>query len=819
MALVEDCAPGYLVNFYIDNIVDKQIELAPQMQPHVITRPRENFIQASSEKPLKRNENEKVTARRKLALEPCAGDVEDTGNKDVVEKLPPPPPLSEYLKFKKAGWREDSEDTCIDVADKLPPPSPLPKFLKRNVEKVKKTRCRGDADKMLPPPPPLCEYEKLKLDKMRANNEVYKSLGLPHIVSTFKDAVESSSKSKGKKGKETTIEEDDSQYVPANEGDVESDDSSDYIESVKQKKIDVEPRTHSRANAAPGKSGTATERAAIRAYCPQPVKPTSTKIFRQSSNDGPAPGTVATYFALRDRQMNNDEAPMNENVVEFKMEQNADEEVHKVRAPRKRRGPTKMIRVHGRNPNEKVVISLNAKGQAISNIEGDVVQLSNFLGTLARDNVSLAYVNWHVVPDQLKQKLWEYTLGKYVIPDEGRKWVYTTLSNAWKIHKARVKKAHYTKYNTDEDRLDNRPNRVPLEDFKMLLKYWGDEAKLARENAEHRKSLVETHSLGHKPVTLVVEKLKKADPNLEHPSDAQIYSITRKREERREYKSNTEQMKEFLAKIQKLMEEGKEAEANAVASDGKAHAPNWLLGRTVIKRKMVLQSLKALKAQLLSDFVLWAVYVGCPIGLFMLDARYGCFCWMPDKAVLLDATYGRSNATLSIVANSPEKEGEESSKGKSVALKVNAKSSKERYVEVARKKNNLPESDTNDSSSNPDDDTDFETDENMKDSNVMQMAALLVKGFKRMQFKKSQKNRSFRKKFTRGERKSTRRRDGKYSNAGKVDRSKIKCYNCDEAGHFATECKKTKHDKGKNKALITSSKNWMDSSDFENEDT
>ncbi|KAL8099711.1 hypothetical protein AgCh_032099 [Apium graveolens] len=73
---------------------------------------------------------------------------------------------------------------------------------------------------------------------------------------------------------------------------------------------------------------------------------------------------------------------------------------------------------------------------------------------------------------------------------------------------------------------------------------------------------------------------KKADPNLEHPSDAQIYSITHKREEGREYKSNTEQIKEKLEKIQKLMEEGKEAETNAVASDGKAHAPNWLLGRT-----------------------------------------------------------------------------------------------------------------------------------------------------------------------------------------------------------------------------------------------
>ncbi|KAL8092453.1 hypothetical protein AgCh_034656 [Apium graveolens] len=209
---------GRKVNFYIDNIVDKQIESAPQMQPHVITRPRENFIQASPEKPLKHkfvtthqlqqqkkkmdkklpevggwqdiltkesgqdipvSENEKVTARRKLSIEPCAGDVEDTGNNDVVEKLPPP--------------------------------SPLLMFLKRNMEKVKKARCRGDADKMLPRPPPLCEYEKLKLDKMMANNEVYKSLGLPQILSTFKDAVKSSIKSKGKKEKETAIEEDDSQ--------------------------------------------------------------------------------------------------------------------------------------------------------------------------------------------------------------------------------------------------------------------------------------------------------------------------------------------------------------------------------------------------------------------------------------------------------------------------------------------------------------------------------------------------------------------------------------------------------------------------------
>ncbi|KAL8132682.1 hypothetical protein AgCh_008243 [Apium graveolens] len=84
---------------------------------------------------------------------------------------------------------------------------------------------------------------------------------------------------------------------------------------------------------------------------------------------------------------------------------------------------------------------------------------------------------------------------------------------------------------------------------------------------------------------------------------------------------------------------------------------------------------------------------------------------------------------------------------------------------------------------------------------------------------KSQKNRSSRKKFTGGERKPSGRREGKDLKAGKVDRSKIKCYNYDEPGHFATECIKSRNDKGKNKVLITSSKDWMDSTDSENEGT
>lgn len=69
-----------------------------------------------------------------------------------------------------------------------------------------------------------------------------------------------------------------------------------------------------------------------------------------------------------------------------------------------------MGRVHARGPDEKIVISLNEKGQAIADDSKIISELSNFCGVLARDNISLTYINWHVVPDQLKKKLWEYAL-------------------------------------------------------------------------------------------------------------------------------------------------------------------------------------------------------------------------------------------------------------------------------------------------------------------------------------------------------------------------------------------------------------------------
>lgn len=68
----------------------------------------------------------------------------------------------------------------------------------------------------------------------------------------------------------------------------------------------------------------------------------------------------------------------------------------------------------------------------------------------------------------------------------------------WRVYKSRFKAQYYSKYETDEERIRNRSQRVPLEQFKMLLQYWGDEdvKKNAETNANNRKQIKDKHNAG-----------------------------------------------------------------------------------------------------------------------------------------------------------------------------------------------------------------------------------------------------------------------------------------------------------------------------------
>ncbi|KAK9740511.1 hypothetical protein RND81_03G041400 [Saponaria officinalis] len=130
---------------------------------------------------------------------------------------------------------------------------------------------------------------------------------------------------------------------------------------------------------------------------------------------------------------------------------------------------------HTRSLEKRKAIILNEFGQPIGPIakkEDTVAEFSRFLGTIARDYsiAPLVFDSWRKVPN--KEKMWEYVLMKYIVPDEGIEWVIKTIRDAWRIHKCRFKKNHYYRYKDDKSRWQNRSKRVPDDDFLKLLATW-----------------------------------------------------------------------------------------------------------------------------------------------------------------------------------------------------------------------------------------------------------------------------------------------------------------------------------------------------------
>lgn len=64
---------------------------------------------------------------------------------------------------------------------------------------------------------------------------------------------------------------------------------------------------------------------------------------------------------------------------------------------------------------------------------------------------------------------------RYIIPEEGRPWVIKTICDLWRLHKSRIKAKHYTAYTNDVDRIANKPDIIPLDEFNDLLLYWANE--------------------------------------------------------------------------------------------------------------------------------------------------------------------------------------------------------------------------------------------------------------------------------------------------------------------------------------------------------
>ncbi|KAL8104401.1 hypothetical protein AgCh_028563 [Apium graveolens] len=294
-------------------------------------------------------------------------------------------------------------------------------------------------------------YEEIRKNRVLENRAKFKELGLNKYLPDPNQPTVHINKKKNQ------VEEESDEYILEDE--IEEEDSEDSPKSAKKKKIPPGPRTRSRANdmnldendPVPATREKASKKVpskeGVESSCARKLlNPTCSKLLKQCGDI--QSGFIAAYVALRERQKQNLE-------LEIRIEDFGESSLPNVveegePAPKKFRGRSKMLKVHGRTANEKVFITLSKTNQPIGD-KKVTSELSNFLGTLVKDHE------------------------RYDIPTGGLEWINKTLNTCWRVHKSRIKKEHYTKYDTDEQRLENMPHEISLEDFKLLMKYWAGE--------------------------------------------------------------------------------------------------------------------------------------------------------------------------------------------------------------------------------------------------------------------------------------------------------------------------------------------------------
>ncbi|XP_074337316.1 uncharacterized protein LOC141674508 [Apium graveolens] len=163
----------------------------------------------------------------------------------------------------------------------------------------------------------------------------------------------------------------------------------------------------------------------------------------------------------------------------------------------------------------------------------------------------------------------------------------------------------------------------------------------------------------------------------------------------------------------------------------------------------------------------------------------------------LDEVYGMPKTHDLEIQQRKNKKGQ---KMKDVALNAETHKGKEKMSERPRRKNIVEKSYT-DESSDPDTNTDENSEIELDDPHV-EMVAMLVKDFRMMRFAKPQRKGGFNRKHYGDGKGKFRKNKGQYTKGRKFDKIKVNCYNCNEMGHLATECPKST-----GKSLVTTNSN------------
>ncbi|CAI8590663.1 unnamed protein product [Vicia faba] len=288
----------------------------------------------------------------------------------------------------------------------------------------------------------------------------------------------------------------------------------------------------------------------------------SKEMDATKSNNGEKPGSSVN----RSSNQNQPKKGTRQESVQNRAKVNEEDaitnrEEEKETSQRKTRGKTLCKKIHARTLEERVEVTYNEDFQPIGPSEKVVSDMSLFLGTLARNLTfcPLRYTNWSGMPDDNKNRFWRYTNRKFILSVEARDWIETTVREAWRLYKHKIKKNHFLKYSNMTERLKNRPPNVPIAQFKSLCAYWSKETiqAISENNTRNRAQLKWMHRMGPKNFALTREKVREKEKR--EPTQSEMFVETRKGNKGKELDVETGKV---ISQLQEMVE--KEEKINAL---------------------------------------------------------------------------------------------------------------------------------------------------------------------------------------------------------------------------------------------------------------
>ncbi|CAI8603600.1 unnamed protein product [Vicia faba] len=204
-------------------------------------------------------------------------------------------------------------------------------------------------------------------------------------------------------------------------------------------------------------------------------------------------------------------------LIKINQKKELDKKVFKIGQKSTKKMQSQIEKKKNKHPKEKLVGKLCAK---------------RFMQELWKSENStfcpLRYTNWSGMPDDNKNRFWRYTNRNFILPVEARDWIETTVREAWRRYKHKIKKNHFLKYSNMTERLKNRPPNVPIAQFKSLCAYWSKETiqAISENNTRNRAQLKWMHRMGPKNFALTREKVREKEKR--EPTQSETFVETRK---------------------------------------------------------------------------------------------------------------------------------------------------------------------------------------------------------------------------------------------------------------------------------------------------